>query len=103
MRPPVGVAPFDGLKWRQLTRKRAVARRLQGFVMETSAITRAGVAATFELIRPHVRRTPVIEVDAADFNLEARTLSCKLELFQHTGSFKPRGALASLLSRPVPS
>jgi threonine dehydratase len=71
--------------------------------METSAITRDGVAATFELIRPHVRRTPVIEVDAADFDLEARLVVCKLELFQHTGSFKPRGALASLLSRPVPS
>lgn len=70
--------------------------------METSPITSEDISATYELIRPHVRRTPVIEVDAADFSLEARPLVCKLELFQHTGSFKPRGALASLLSRPVP-
>jgi threonine dehydratase len=45
----------------------------------------------------------VIEVDAADFALEGRPIVFKLELLQHTGSFKPRGALASLLSRPVPA
>jgi threonine dehydratase len=70
--------------------------------METTRVDRAAIAAIYELIRAHVRRTPVIEVDAADFGLEARPLLFKLELFQHTGSFKPRGALASLLSRPVP-
>ena len=71
--------------------------------METPAVTRETIAATYELIRPHVRRTPVIEVDAADFALEGRPIVFKLELLQHTGSFKPRGALASLLSRPVPA
>jgi threonine dehydratase len=70
--------------------------------MET-ALTRAAIAATYERIRPHVRRTPIIEVDAADFGLQSRPLVFKLELLQHTGSFKPRGALASLLSRPVPA
>ncbi|MDB6013624.1 MAG: threonine dehydratase [Gammaproteobacteria bacterium] len=70
--------------------------------MET-AVNRETIAATYELIRPHVRRTPVIEVDAADFALEGRPIVFKLELLQHTGSFKPRGALASLLSRPVPA
>ena len=69
--------------------------------MDTS-VTRSAIAATYERIRPHVRRTPIIEVDAADFGLEPRPLVFKLELFQHTGSFKPRGALASLLSLPVP-
>src|SRR5258708_30056617 len=67
--------------------------------METAAVNRETIAATYELIRPHVRRTPVIEVDAADFALEGRPIAFKLELLQHTGSFKPRGALASLLSR----
>jgi threonine dehydratase len=43
-----------------------------------------------------------MEVEATDFGLEGRPLVFKLELFQHTGSFKPRGALASLLSLPVP-
>lgn len=68
-----------------------------------TAVNRETIAATYERIRAHVRRTPVIEVDAGDFGLEARPLTFKLELFQHTGSFKPRGALASLLSRPVPA
>ena len=70
--------------------------------MDATPINRQTIAATYELIRPHVRRTPVMEVEATDFGLEGRPLHFKLELFQHTGSFKPRGALASLLSLPVP-
>jgi threonine dehydratase len=70
--------------------------------MEVIPIHRETIAATYALIRPHVRRTPVMEVEATDFGLEGRPLVFKLELFQHTGSFKPRGALASLLSLPVP-
>lgn len=70
--------------------------------METAPVNREAIAATYELIRAHVRRTPVMEIDAADFGLDARPLLFKLELFQHTGSFKPRGALSSLLSLPVP-
>jgi threonine dehydratase len=54
------------------------------------------------LIRPHVRRTPVIEVTGAEFGLLARQLSFKLELLQHSGSFKVRGAFANLLTREVP-
>src|SRR5689334_8357044 len=69
--------------------------------MDTS-VDHATITAIYERIRPHVRRTPVISVDAADFGLESRPLVFKLELLQHTGSFKPRGALASLLSLPVP-
>jgi threonine dehydratase len=38
----------------------------------------------------------------ADFGLEPRTVVCKLELLQHAGSFKPRGAFANLLLRDVP-
>ncbi len=68
-----------------------------------TAVNHEAIAATYERIRPHVRRTPVIEVDAADFGLESRPLTFKLELFQHTGSFKPRGALASMLSRLLPA
>ena len=55
------------------------------------------------LIRPHIRRTPMMTVDAADFGLAARPLLLKLELFQHAGSFKPRGAFTNLLTRPVPA
>ena len=71
--------------------------------MDKAAVTREAIAATYELIRPHVRRTPLIEVDAADFALSGRPIVFKLELLQHAGSFKPRGALANLLSRPVPA
>ena len=66
-------------------------------------ISRKRIAATHELIRPHVRRTPVIEVDAADFELRGRPLVCKLEFLQHAGSFKPRGAFANLLLRKPPA
>src|SRR5882757_6239511 len=76
--------------------------RMGHLPMDIAAINREAIAATYELIRPHVRRTPVIEVEAADFALEGRPIVFKLELLQHTGSFKPRGALASLLSRAVP-
>ncbi|MFL5097970.1 MAG: pyridoxal-phosphate dependent enzyme, partial [Xanthobacteraceae bacterium] len=61
------------------------------------------IAATEKLIRPHIRRTPVIEVDGADFGLPANPLSFKLELTQHAGSFKARGAFANLLMRQIPS
>jgi threonine dehydratase len=66
------------------------------------AINRDAIAATERLIRPHVRHTPVIIVDAADFGLEKRPLAFKLEFLQHTGSFKPRGAFANLLTRQAP-
>jgi threonine dehydratase len=55
------------------------------------------------LIRPHIRRTPVIEVDGADFGLRSSQLTLKLELLQHAGSFKPRGAFTNLLMRDVPA
>jgi threonine dehydratase len=67
-----------------------------------SEITRERIAATEKLIRPHIRRTPVIEVNAADFGLGASSLCFKLELMQHSGSFKARGAFANLRVRKVP-
>jgi threonine dehydratase len=70
--------------------------------MQSPPITREQVAATYELIRAYIRRTPTIEVDLSDFGLSAHALTCKLELLQHAGSFKPRGAFANLLTRPVP-
>jgi threonine dehydratase len=68
-----------------------------------SSIDREGIAATHEVIRPWVRRTPVLEVSGADFGLAGIPLVLKLELFQHAGSFKPRGAFANLLLRKVPA
>lgn len=67
------------------------------------AITPGQIARCEALIRPYIRRTPVIEIDAADIGLKPGKLSLKLELFQYSGSFKARGAFANLLSRKVPT
>ena len=67
------------------------------------AVSRTAIAATAELIRPHVRRTPVISVDRADFGLPAGEMVLKLEQLQHSGSFKARGAFSNLLQREVPA
>lgn len=60
------------------------------------------IARCAGIIRPYIRRTPVIAIDAAEFGLPAAPLSLKLELLQHSGSFKARGAFANLLTREVP-
>jgi threonine dehydratase len=66
-----------------------------------SIINQGDSARAERLIRPHVRRTPVIEVDTADFALPAARLSFKLELLQHAGSFKTRGAFSNLVTRNI--
>ena len=68
----------------------------------TTTVDRAAIARTYELIAPHIRTTPVIEASGADFGLSAFPLIFKLELFQHAGSFKTRGAFANLLTRAIP-
>ena len=55
-----------------------------------------------EVIRPHVRITPVIGVNGADFGLGDFSITLKLELFQHSGAFKARGAFTNLLTRSIP-
>ena len=71
-------------------------------VMET-AITRERIAETEKRIRPHIRRTPMLAVDLADFGAPAQPVDLKLEFLQHSGSFKARGAFANLLTRKVPA
>jgi threonine dehydratase len=65
-------------------------------------VSREQIQAVYPLIRPHIRRTPVIDVDGADFGLDTITIVFKLELLQHSGSFKARGAFTNLLTREVP-
>jgi threonine dehydratase len=60
------------------------------------------IERTHSLIRPHIRRTPVLETGGEDFGLDSIRLVFKLELLQHAGSFKTRGAFANLLTREVP-
>jgi threonine dehydratase len=54
-------------------------------------------------IAPFIRRTPVLFVDGADFDLPDVRLALKLEMIQHAGSFKSRGAFNNMLSREVPA
>jgi threonine dehydratase len=51
-----------------------------------------------ERIAGRVRRTPVLELG----EIHGASVVAKLELLQHTGSFKPRGAFNKLLSSEVP-
>ena len=67
------------------------------------ASMREEISRTYNVIRPYIRRTPVVDVNAADFGLDPLPLVLKLELLQHTGSFKTRGAFSNLLTRAVPA
>ena len=64
-------------------------------------VTRAAIRGTAERIAPYIRRTPVIEIEGDQFGLTA-PLTLKLELLQHSGSFKARGAFNNLLGADVP-
>jgi threonine dehydratase len=70
--------------------------------MGNSWIGQERIATTEKIIRPHIRRTPVIEASGRDFGMEPIHLVFKLELLQHSGSFKARGAFANLLLRDIP-
>ncbi|HEY7477311.1 MAG TPA: threonine/serine dehydratase [Actinomycetota bacterium] len=63
-------------------------------------VTRFDVDTAAETIAPYVRRTPVIELEPGAFGLAGGAL-LKLELLQHTGSFKPRGAFNRILTADI--
>ncbi|HWW83532.1 MAG TPA: threonine/serine dehydratase [Vicinamibacterales bacterium] len=65
-------------------------------------ITRDEIRATWRLIQPHIRKTPIVETTGSDFGLAVERVLFKLELCQYAGSFKTRGAFNNLLSRDVP-
>lgn len=60
---------------------------------------RDAVSSAAEVIRSHIRETPILRVAAADFGLAGRPLTFKLEYLQHAGTFKARGAFANMLMR----
>jgi threonine dehydratase len=70
---------------------------------DVTDITREHITATETVIRPYVRRTPLLAADLADFGLPPAPLTFKLEMLQHSGSFKARGAFANLLLRKPPA
>jgi threonine dehydratase len=66
-------------------------------------ITRPEIESTYQTIAPFLRVTPVVEARGSDFGMAPFALTFKLELLQHSGSFKARGAFANLLLRDVPA
>lgn len=66
-------------------------------------LDRDRITATEAAIRRHIRCTPVVEISGSDLSLTKNPIILKLELLQHSGSFKARGAFANLLLRQVPA
>jgi threonine dehydratase len=60
-------------------------------------LTSSDVQAAADRIRPHVRVTPLADLDPGTFAPAARVVF-KLEQVQHTGSFKVRGAFNRILA-----
>ena len=67
-----------------------------------SAVTPAEITRVHDIIRPYIRLTPVLHANGSDVGLAPFPLTLKLELLQHAGSFKTRGAFSNLLTRDVP-
>jgi threonine dehydratase len=63
-------------------------------------IRREDIDAAAARIAGLVRRTPIVDVEAG--GLVDAPVTCKLELLQHSGSFKPRGAANRMLAAEVP-
>ena len=72
-------------------------------MQQNTEITRERIAATEAAIRRYIRHTPLLTSDMADFGLSPGPLTFKLEMLQHSGSFKARGAFANLLLRETPA
>ncbi len=68
-------------------------------------ISRDDIRRCYEVIRPYIRRTPVVQVELSELDESAPALpaaTLKLEQLQCAGSFKARGAFTNLLLREVP-
>ena len=63
-------------------------------------IDRDAIIAAAQRIAPFVRKTPVMDYHVAGLT---HPLCLKLELFQHSGSFKPRGAFNNLVGAKIPA
>ena len=69
---------------------------------DPSIPTREDILAARDRIAGRVRETPVMDPGRGAFGLDA-SVTLKLELLQHTGSFKPRGAFSKVLASEVPA
>lgn len=85
------------------TTVRAVSPTTSDPLPPAPAPSLAAIRATAARLAGRIARTPILEWTGEEIadRLPPRTrVVLKLELFQHTGSFKARGALASLLAAP---
>ncbi len=71
-------------------------------MVSKTTVTPAGIGDAYERIKPHIRRTPVLDLPAGAFG-HGGPVSLKLELLQYAGSFKPRGAFNTMLAEKMPS
>jgi len=62
-------------------------------------VTRTTISEAAARIAPFIRRTPVMDIALPGIE---NPVCLKLELFQHTGSFKPRGAFTNLVDAKIP-
>jgi threonine dehydratase len=62
-------------------------------------ISKSAISDTYKRIAPFIRRTPIIDIKVPGIEMP---VTLKLELLQHSGSFKARGAFANLLGADVP-
>lgn len=76
-------------------------RRSSGTIGRVTVPTHQDVLAAAERLRGQVRRTPVLDLSGRELGVTGRVV-LKLELLQHVGVFKARGALNTLLSADVP-
>lgn len=62
---------------------------------------RRAIAAAAARIHGYVRHTPLFQASPGELP-GSQPVTLKLELLQHAGSFKPRGAFNRMLSAPIP-
>lgn len=63
-------------------------------------VTRFDIEDAADRLRGRVRRTPTMDLEPGAFGVPG-WLTLKLELLQHTGSFKPRGAFNRMLTAEI--
>ena len=62
-------------------------------------VNRATIIEAATRIAPFIRKTPILHITTPGIE---KPVCLKLELFQHTGSFKPRGAFNNLVGAQIP-
>ena len=104
--PPEGKHDFALRQSVRLTRGNLPPTGLPGPAMRASVrrtmVTGSDIEAAAARLAAFVRRTPTIAIDESSLSLNY-SVRLKLELLQHTGSFKARGAFNRLLTATIPN